>query len=280
MVTEAVGALNDRYLERPRPLGASRLLWEVGPDGDAVRELRRRLGMDSGYLSRLLRLLEQDGLVVVAANSSDARIRDVHLTDAGMDEWDLLDRGSDDLVGALLAPLTARQREKLISAAGTVERLLTAGMVVIAVEEPSSTRATFAIDSYMSELNERFESGFEPSRSIPATNDDLMEPAGLLLVATLKDQTVGCGALKFHGASPAEVKRMWVSPAVRGLGLGRRILTELENHAFERGVSSLRLETNRSLTEAIALYRSAGYREVERFNDEQYAHHWFEKSLR
>lgn len=101
----------------------------------------------------------------------------------------------------------------------------------------------------------------------------------MLLVATLRDEPVGCGALKYHGDAPAEVKRMWVSPAVRGLGLSRRLLAELEAHATGHGVRTLRLETNRALTEAIGLYRSAGYREVAPFNEESYADHWFEKSL-
>jgi ribosomal protein S18 acetylase RimI-like enzyme len=73
---------------------------------------------------------------------------------------------------------------------------------------------------------------------------------------------------------------MWVADAVRGTGLGRRLLAALEAEAAARGVAVVRLETHRALTEAIALYRSAGYREVDRFNDERYAHHWFEKRLR
>jgi ribosomal protein S18 acetylase RimI-like enzyme len=71
---------------------------------------------------------------------------------------------------------------------------------------------------------------------------------------------------------------MWVAPSVRGLGRGRRLLTELETHAAAHGARTLRLETNRTLDEAIALYRSAGYREVAPFNAEPYAHHWFEKA--
>jgi ribosomal protein S18 acetylase RimI-like enzyme len=90
---------------------------------------------------------------------------------------------------------------------------------------------------------------------------------------------VGCGALKFHRRKPAEIKRMWVSPSVRGLSLGRRMLRELECAAAEAGATAVRLETNQRLTEAIGLYRSAGYREVPAFNDEAYAHHWFEKVL-
>jgi ribosomal protein S18 acetylase RimI-like enzyme len=107
----------------------------------------------------------------------------------------------------------------------------------------------------------------------------MIPPAGLFLVATLHSEAVGCGGLKFHGDAPAEVKRMWVAPAARGLGLGRRLLSELEAHAAAYRVSVLRLETNGSLAEAISLYRTSGYREVDAFNDEPYAHHWFEKTL-
>jgi ribosomal protein S18 acetylase RimI-like enzyme len=90
---------------------------------------------------------------------------------------------------------------------------------------------------------------------------------------------VGCGALKFHGGEPAELKRMWVSPEARGLGLGGRLLRCLESAAADAGATVVRLETNGSLSEAIALYRKAGYSEVDAFNDEPYAHHWFEKRL-
>ena len=72
---------------------------------------------------------------------------------------------------------------------------------------------------------------------------------------------------------------MWVAESARGLGIGRRLLGELERRARPRGARVVRLETNGALTEAIGLYRSAGYREVDAFNDEPYAHHWFEKRL-
>ena len=101
----------------------------------------------------------------------------------------------------------------------------------------------------------------------------------LFLVATLRAEPVGCGALKFHGSEPAELKRMWVAESARGLGLGRRLLGELERHAAAHGASVVRLETNKTLVEAIALYRSAGYLEVAPFNNEAYAHHWFEKQI-
>jgi GNAT superfamily N-acetyltransferase len=151
--------------------------------------------------------------------------------------------------------------------------------VEVGIEDPSSADARFCLDSYVSELDSRFDGGFDPGKSISADADELTEPAGLLLVARLRGEPVGCGALKFHGAEPAELKRMWVAPSARGLGVGRRILGELEEHARRRGAGVVRLETNGSLREAASLYRSAGYAEVLAFNDEPYAHHWFEKRL-
>jgi DNA-binding MarR family transcriptional regulator/GNAT superfamily N-acetyltransferase len=278
-VTQRIGALSEEYLARSRPLGASRVLWEVGDDGADIRALRARLDLDSGYLSRLLRGLAGEGLLEVRPAAADRRVRDVRLTAAGHAERAELDRRSDELAASLLAPLNAAQRTRLTEAMATVERLLTAGLVQIGVADPVSDAAQFCLRSYFAELDSRFEAGFDPDASIPAAAADLAAPAGLLLIARLRDEPVGCGALKFHGAGPAELKRMWVAAGARGLGVGRRILAELEQHAREHGVTVVRLETNRRLGEAIGLYQSAGYTEVPAFNDEPYAHHWFEKKL-
>ncbi|HZS23613.1 MAG TPA: MarR family winged helix-turn-helix transcriptional regulator [Gaiellaceae bacterium] len=279
LVTERVGALESEYLGRKRPLGESRLLWEIG-DATDVRDLRRRLGLDSGYLSRMLRALEEEGLAEVGESPADRRIRTARLTPRGRRERARLDRLSDELVGSLLAPLDERQRAELAEAAATVERLLCASLVTVQPEDPRSRDARWCIEQYFAELATRFESGFDPGRSIPADAGDLTPPRGLLLVARLRERPVGCGALKHHAGAPAELKRMWVDSSVRGLGLGRRLLRELETRAADGGARTVRLETNRALVEAIALYRSAGYREVRAFNSEPYAHHWFEKRLR
>jgi DNA-binding MarR family transcriptional regulator/GNAT superfamily N-acetyltransferase len=278
-VTQRLGVLEDTYLSRGRSIGQARLLWEIGPDGADVRALRARLELDSGYLSRLLRALEADGLVEVEPGAPDRRVRTARLTDAGLAERGELDRHSDELAAGLLAPLDAAQRERLTAAMADVERLLTASTVAVAQTDPRRPEARFCLAAYAAELDQRFDAGFDPARSIPAGAADLVPPAGLLLVATLHGEPMGCGALKFHDGDPAEIKRMWVAPSARGLGLGRRLLAELEMQAREHGVRVLHLETNQSLAEAIGLYRSAGFREVPAFNDEAYAHHWFEKVL-
>ena len=151
--------------------------------------------------------------------------------------------------------------------------------VRVGVRDPRDPDARTCLRAYETELASRFDDGFDPALSISAADEEMTPPAGLFLVATVDGEPAGCGALKFHGDAPAEIKRMWVAPSARGHGLGKRLLAGLEAHAAAHGVRVLRLETNRTLREAISLYRSAGYREVAAFNDEPYAHHWFEKSL-
>jgi metal-sulfur cluster biosynthetic enzyme/DNA-binding MarR family transcriptional regulator/GNAT superfamily N-acetyltransferase len=278
-VTQRIGALDDAFLARDRPLGQARLLWEIRQDGSDVRRLRARLDLDSGYLSRLLRSLESDGLVVVEPSETDGRVRTARLTGRGRAEQAELDRLSDEAAAAILQPLSTRQRDRLIDAMAEVERLLVASAVQIAGCDPRHPDARRAVQAFFAEVSRRFEEGYDPGRGISATDEELSPPRGLFLLATLHAEPVGCGVLKFHGDAPAHIKRMWVDPSVRGLGLGRRLLAELEAQAAAHGVRTVRLETHRALDEAISLYRTAGYREVAAFNDEPYAHHWFSKTL-
>jgi DNA-binding MarR family transcriptional regulator/GNAT superfamily N-acetyltransferase len=279
IVTQRVGALDDHFLSRDRPLGEARLLWEIGKEGGDVRTLRARLGLDSGYVSRLLRSLEEAGLVVVEPGADDRRVRTARLTAAGRAEQAELDRRSDDLAASLLEPLSEGQRERLVAAMGEVERLLTAAMVQIAPADPADPRARHCVREYAAELARRVPGGFDPARSRQVRDEELRPPAGILLLATLQSEAVGCGCLRFHDGAWAEIKRLWVAPSARGLGVGRRLLAALEARAGDGACSAVRLDTNGSLVEAIAMYRSTGYHEIAPFNDEPYAQHWFEKAL-
>jgi DNA-binding MarR family transcriptional regulator/GNAT superfamily N-acetyltransferase len=280
LVTQRVGALDDHFLARDRPLGEARLLWEIGDgDGVDVRELRTRLDLDSGYVSRLLRALEAAGLVTVAPGAADRRVRAARLTAAGRRERAVLDERADDAAASLLAPLSAAQRGRLVAAMRDVDRLLTAALVTVEAVDPDHEHARYCRDAYYAEIDRRFEHGFDPGLSITADGDELRPPAGLLLIAYLRREPVGCGALRFTPGEPATLKRMWVADSARGLGIGARLLTELESRAAGHGCDAVRLETNRALTEAIAMYRAAGYVEVAPYNDEHHAHHWFAKRL-
>src|SRR4051794_20665531 len=276
-VTQRVGALSDHYLARDRPLGEARVLWEIGEDGCEVRALRSRLDLDSGHASRLLRALEADGMVTVTAGAADGRVRMARLTPAGRAERALLDARSEELAAGLLEPLSPRRREQLVGAMEQVERLLTAALVQIVPVDAAHPDARLCLRSYFAELDRRGEHGFDPAAAIPAEPHELRPPAGVLLLAYLREEPIGCGAVKLHGEEPAEIKRMWVAPAARGLGLGRRLLGELEGWAVAHGARVLHMETNHVLSEAIALYRSAGYADVPAFNAEPFADHWLEK---
>src|SRR5215475_8823343 len=152
-MTQRVGALNDHFLGRSHPLSEARLLWEIGAEGTSVRELRRRLGLDSGYTSRLLRSLERQGLIKVRASSQDGRVRYVQLTRAGLRERAELDRRADAFACSVLEPLSESQRLKLTAAMAEVERLLMASLVKISVADPASANARWCIEQYFAELN-------------------------------------------------------------------------------------------------------------------------------
>ena len=277
-VAERIGALNERFLGRERPLSEARLIWEIGDDGSDIRELRGRLGLDSGYLSRLLRSLERQGLATVRAGSPDRRVRRAQLTSAGLSERAELDRRSDALAASILEALSERQRETLLLAIREVERLLQASMLEFAVENPNTRDARWCFEQYYGDLAARFENGFDPGLTTSTDPPELVAPHGLLAIARIRGRAVGCGALKFHGTW-AELKRFWIAPEARSMGLGRRLLAEMERLARQAGAEVIRLDTNRVLTEAISLYKKAGYVEIEAFNSDLYAHHWFEKRL-
>jgi DNA-binding MarR family transcriptional regulator/GNAT superfamily N-acetyltransferase len=280
-VTQRVGALNDRFLSRDRPLAMSRLLWEIGTEGAEVVMLRSRLGVDSGQMSRMLRALEADGLVTVTPSDADGRIRVARLTERGLAERAILDERSDALATSILEPLDAAHRTELVTAMRTVERLIAISLIELRHVDPESPDAQRCLRAYVGELNRRApERGFDPRWGATAEPHEVRPPNGDFVVAYLRGEAVGCGAVKHHPGQVTDIKRMWIAESARGLGLGRRLLEHLERLACEHGSRDAHIETSDVLPEAIALYRSAGYAEVPPFNDEPFADRWFTKPLR
>jgi DNA-binding MarR family transcriptional regulator/GNAT superfamily N-acetyltransferase len=281
--TQRIGVLQESYLGTGRPLGPSRLLFEIGDQGTGVGELRRRLGLDSGYLSRLLRRLEDDGLVAVERDPTDGRRRVARLTDRGRRDWRRLDDRAEHLARRLVEPLSPRQREELATGLARVERLLQAATVRIDRVDPRWASARWALDQYFAELDRRFPTGFDPGTTdAVADAAALSAPDGAFLVASVAsgdDEPIGCAGLQRVDADTVEVKRMWVHPDWRGLGLGRRLLERLEAVAGEQRRRRIVLDTNATLREAIALYERSGYHPIERYNDNPYAQRWFAKDL-
>ena len=245
-----------------------------------VRSLRARLGLDSGYLSRLLRSLEKEGLVTVTPDEVDGRVRMVRHTDAGRAEFLVMEGLSDELAWSMLDPLGPDDRQADWSTPWPPSTACSARPGDHRPRGPAQPgRRRLPAGLLRRDRRALRDSGFDFDAAEPFAVDDMVEPEGRCSWPASASEPVGCGALHFFPDGVADVKRMWVDPTARGLGLGRRMLVELETVALAHGVSLLRLETNRSLVEAIALYRSLGYDEVDPFNDEVHAHHWFAKPL-
>jgi DNA-binding MarR family transcriptional regulator/RimJ/RimL family protein N-acetyltransferase len=279
LITRRVGALEANYLRRGRPLAEARLIFEIGAGGVDVRALRMRLGLDSGYLSRLLQSLRTQGLITVAKGSGDGRRRRASLTRKGSAERAAYDKLSDRLAASMLEALDEAERGRLTAAMAEVERLIRAASVEVTTEAPGSADARRCLEAYFRELAARFEGGFDAANDRSAGAGDMAPPSGLFVVARLDGDAVGCGGLKRSDKTTGEIKRVWTAPSARGIGVARRVLRTLEAAARDLGLTTLRLDTNRALTEAHALYRKEGYREITRFNDNPYADHWFEKRL-
>ncbi len=279
--TQRIGVLDSSFLGSGRPLGEARLLFEIGAaERVTTLELRHRLGLDSGYLSRLLRALESDELVVVAPDPDDGRRRVVDLTAAGRQAWDELDARSDELATALVSPLTERQRAELDRALETARRLLEAATVRFDVVDPESTDAVTAMSTYFAELDERFTGGFDPGDTLTADAESMRAPHGRFVVARADATVVACGGIVRIDDDTAEIKRMWVAEGWRGLGLGGRMLADLEHRIEAMGAARIVLDTNAVLTEAITMYERHGYRPTDRYNDNPYAQRWFTKPCR
>lgn len=279
-ITQRAGALNDQFLSLDRSLAMSRLLWEIGTEGGEVVMLRARLGLDSGQMSRMLRALESEEIVTVTPSAVDGRVRVARLTPKGLIERAMLDERSDELAASILDPLDDVQRFELVSAMRTVERLIGTSLIELRQVDPESPDAQRCLRAYVAELNRRApQRGFDPSKGATADPHEVRPPRGAFVLAYLRGEAIGCGAVKHQPGEVTDLKRMWVAESARGLGLGRRLLEHLERLAREHGSSEARLETGDVLPEAIALYRSSGYVEVPAFNDEPFADRWFTKPL-
>ena len=277
--TQRIGVLEERFLGLGIPLAAARLVFEIGAAGATVRELRDRLGLDSGYLSRLLRTLQDRGLVLVEPDPDDGRRRRVTLTPKGWSTYRRLDDRSEQLAEGILQPLSERQRDRLTAALATADLLVRAATVQLRRVDPRSAMARRAVDEYFAELNSRFPGGFDAAAARAADAAAVGDGAAVFVVASSDGLPVGCGGVQELTGATGEIKRMWVDPAWRGAGLGSRLLRHLETEAMELGYQTVRLDSNGTLIEAITLYERAGYHRIARYNDNPYAEVWLERSL-
>jgi len=249
--TQRIGALEDSFLGLGLPLGATRLLFEIGVQPATVQALRLRLGLDSGYASRLLRRLEEGGPVEVAADPADRRRRVASLTAIGRQRWIELEARSDAKAKALLEPLTERQRARLAACLTEADLLVRAATVTFEEVDPACSAAREATGLYFAELRHRFDfddAGLDSRYAVA-----LRPPGGVFVLAVSDGEAVACGGVQTIGAGVGEIKRMSVRETWRGAGLGGRLLRHLEECARHLGNPVVRLDTNDTLTEALEL---------------------------
>lgn len=262
-ITRRIGALEESFLGEGVSLGKARVLYEIAHGLVQVRGLRVRLGLDAGHMSRLLRSLETARLIRTSPDANDARARVCTLTPKGRSKLASLERKACEGARAWLAPLSEGKRRALQSAMDEVVRLLAASEVQLRLEPPTTPLARTCLGQFERELDQRIDAGSEPVRAIPAGIEDTTPPRGAFFVAVVDDHPVGCIALTIDpGGRTGEAHRVWVSPDVRRVGVGRRLLERLEAHARDRGIRRLRLQANRALPEAQAFYRACGYVEI------------------
>lgn len=276
-VTSEVGALDTSFLGRGRPLGAARVLNAIGHGRSDVTGIREYLGLDSGLMSRLLRGLEDEGLVETVPHPEDARRRIARLTRKGRSEFQAYEALSDAQARLILARYP--RRDELLAAMDLVASALGRDRIVVEERDPRCDEARYCLGEYYAELARRFANGFDVSLSRDPDAKDMIRPRGVFLVAMSDGLPIGCVGLKGSGGAVAEIKRLWVADTARGLGLGRRLMDAAEAVARELSIEVLRLDTNRALTEALQFYRGAGWTEIDRFNDDPYPDFFFEKRL-
>ncbi|MGC9535362.1 GNAT family N-acetyltransferase [Streptomyces sp. UG1] len=274
--TRRIGALDDHYLGQDRPLGEARVLFEVG-DGASLRELRSRLGLDAGYLSRMAKSLQAQGMVRLSTHPQDSRLRVIELTPAGRTEVEEQNRRADAVVNDLLDGLSEPQRAELTGAMATAHRLLRLAGITVRLVDGAAPDARACLDAYATDINERFPEGFDKDALVRP--QEVSGEAGAFFVAYEEGRPVGCGALRRLEPGVGEIRHVWVHPAARRLGLARRLLATLEQEAAARDLTVVRLDTHATLTEAQAMYRACGYTDIPRYDDNVYAGHWFEKRL-
>ena len=151
--------------------------------------------------------------------------------------------------------------------------------VIFVRVDAGAVDAHWALKQYFDELDRRFVGGFKTDEALDEATPSFNPPSGLFVLAMIGDDIVGCGGVQWIDGSTGEIRRMWVDPARRGIGLGKRLLGHLESEVQASGRTRVSLDTNSSLAEAISMYRALGYHDIERYNDNPYAHHWFEKLL-
>lgn len=275
-VTSETGALELSFLGRGRPLGVARVLHGVGHFGHDVQTIRQALNLDKAVMSRILKQLEEEGLLTLVPDPADGRKRLVQLTPAGEEERAAYDTLSHEHAEKMLA--RHPDPAALLDAMDLVACAIGRDRIEITTEDPTGDTAHYCHGEYFAELQQRFDKEFHIGAGPDADAHRLIAPRGAFLVAWFDGLPIGCISLRSNDGF-AEIKRLWVAPSARGLGLAHRLMDTAEETARALGYGLLRLDTNSVLHEAVTLYRRTGWSEIGRFNDDPNPDLFFEKQL-
>jgi DNA-binding MarR family transcriptional regulator/GNAT superfamily N-acetyltransferase len=266
--TKRIGVLHEGLLQSPFPLTEARVLYELAErEGVTATELGRELGLDAGYLSRILRRFGERGLIRRTPSQADGRQHHLWLTERGRAEFAPLDQASRAEVGAMLAELSEAQQEGLLEAMGTLERLLGSRPLP---ERPYVLRRHRPGDMgwvvhrhgvlYAEEYgwDERFEALVA---GIVAQFVERYDPRReRCWIAERDGERLGSVFLVKESEEGAKLRLLLVEPRARGLGIGTRLVQECEAFARQAGYRTIRLWTNSVLHAARHVYEKAGYR--------------------
>jgi DNA-binding MarR family transcriptional regulator/GNAT superfamily N-acetyltransferase len=278
VVTREIGALDTSYLGRGRPLGVARVLHLIRPGGTDVAEIRSRLGLDTGLLSRTLRSLQGEGLIHLATDASDRRRRIVHLTPAGQAEWQVYENLGHAKAKHVLDRASPRQ-QAVIDAMDLIATVMLRDEIDIRDADPDEAAAIHCLQAYYALLQTSIPDITSGMLTLPLSDAPRYRPPhGAFLIAWSDDLPIGTVSLRPLEPGIAEVKRLWVDPMARGQGLARRLMRAIEDRARNMGFSSVRLDTNSALTAAVALYRATGWVDIAPYTSPP-ANVWMAKRL-
>ncbi|UVK37561.1 bifunctional helix-turn-helix transcriptional regulator/GNAT family N-acetyltransferase [Mesorhizobium sp. AR10] len=280
--TRQIGVLDEGWLKSAFSLTEARVLYELAHrDGLTATDLTRDLGLDAGYVSRLLKKFEERGLVERAATEADARRSSITLTPAGRNAFAPLNRDSHDQVAALLDRLAVPEQERLVTAMQTVQRLLGEG------PEPKIpymlrplqvgdigwiTRHQGMLYAQEHGWDETYEALVAEILGAFVKSFDLKWERSW--IAEREGEVVGSVFVVRKSDEVAKLRLLYVEPSARGLGIGKRLVEECIGFARAKGYKTLTLWTNDILVSARRIYEAAGFKLAEEEH-----HHSFGKDL-
>ena len=277
--TRVIGVLADGLLRTPYSLTEARVIFELAQrPRTEVTGLRHDLGLDPGYLSRMLGRFESDGLVRREVSTTAARRQVVGLTDRGREVFADLDRRSVDDIAALMAHLDAAERDRLLAAMGTVRSLLSPerAPAQVTLREPGPGDLGWVVARHGALYAEEYgwDATFEALVArILADFVEHRDPARERgWIAERGGEPVGCVFCVRADETTAKLRLLLVEPSARGLGVGGRLVDECLAFAKAAGYRRITLWTNDVLTAARRIYERAGFALVHREPHRSYGH--------